>query len=254
MLRTWVSTVRSVSTARGDPALVRPSAISASTSRSRGESASSGWRRGRASRRPTTSGSSAEPPPATRRSGVEEVVDVEHPVLQQVAEAALRDRSSEWRVSTCWERSSTADARVSRRSARRRGRRRPRRRAASGCRRREVRALRARRRPPAASASAAGATTSCPASREAAAPAPRGTAPSPRRSRSARQLHLQARCPRRAGSRAPFAAVGGDPVGQPGSPRPVAARRRRAPSSSTPRRRGRRAARRDARRACRRRA
>jgi hypothetical protein len=65
-----LSTVRSVSQSRrAMPRLVRPSAMSASTSRSRGVS-SANWSVERSGLRSseTTSGSSAEPPSATRRS------------------------------------------------------------------------------------------------------------------------------------------------------------------------------------------
>jgi len=68
MLATCVSTVRSVSQSRrAMPRLVRPSATSASTSRSRGVRAAR-WSVARSglSSSETTSGSSAEPPFATR--------------------------------------------------------------------------------------------------------------------------------------------------------------------------------------------
>ena len=68
-------------------AFERPSAISASTSFSRGVSAAS-----RSCRRPTkcatTSGSSAVPPLATRRTASTNASDVHHAVLEQVADAA----------------------------------------------------------------------------------------------------------------------------------------------------------------------
>ena len=85
-----VSTVFSVSHRRlAMPALVRPSAISESTSRSRGVSSSSALRRvGAATSVATTCGSSAEPPGGDPPRRVEEVVNVEHAVLEQIAEAA----------------------------------------------------------------------------------------------------------------------------------------------------------------------
>ena len=69
MLAMCFSTALSVSTsASAMPAFERPSAISASTSRSRGVSASTGLARRRPSSCATTSGSSAVPPAATRRT------------------------------------------------------------------------------------------------------------------------------------------------------------------------------------------
>ena len=70
MLVTCFSTARSVTTMCSAIALFeRPSAISSSTSRSRGVSSSSGSsRRARPTSWETTSGSSAEPPSATRRT------------------------------------------------------------------------------------------------------------------------------------------------------------------------------------------
>ena len=75
------------------PVLVRPSAISSSTSRSRSESSASGLAvaAGETSRA-TTCGSSADPPRGDPLGGREELADVEHAVLQQVAEAAERDQ------------------------------------------------------------------------------------------------------------------------------------------------------------------
>ena len=70
MVRTCVSTVFSVThRRRAMPAFVRPSAISASTSCSRGESSSSAltWR-GTPTSVATTCGSSAVPPSQTRRA------------------------------------------------------------------------------------------------------------------------------------------------------------------------------------------
>ena len=89
MLVTCFSTARSVTTSASAIAwFERPSAISASTSRSRGVSASSGSsRRRRPSSCATTSGSSAEPPSPTRRTRVDEALDVGDAVLQQVADA-----------------------------------------------------------------------------------------------------------------------------------------------------------------------
>ncbi len=94
MLPTCVSTVRSVShSRRAMPTLVRPSAISASTSRSRGVSRASGSSLAtRAEQRRDhlgVEGGAARGDPAQR---VEEVVDVEDPVLEQVAEAAPGDQ------------------------------------------------------------------------------------------------------------------------------------------------------------------
>ncbi len=68
MLVTCFSTARSVTTSCAEIALLeRPSAISSSTSRSRGVMSTSGSsRRARPSSWATTSGSSADPPPATR--------------------------------------------------------------------------------------------------------------------------------------------------------------------------------------------
>ena len=70
-------------------ALERPSAISASTSRSRAVSRSSGssWRPGQIVA--TTSGSSTVPPAATRRTASTNSRDVGDPVLEQVADRAL---------------------------------------------------------------------------------------------------------------------------------------------------------------------
>ena len=94
MLATCVSTVRSVSQSRrAMPGLVRPSATSASTSRSRGVSAAS-WSVARSglSSSETTSGSSAEPPLRDAEQRVEELVDVEDAVLEQIAEAPGADQ------------------------------------------------------------------------------------------------------------------------------------------------------------------
>ena len=90
MLLTCFSTALSLTTrARAIAGLLRPSAISASTSRSRGVSRSSGSRRReRASSCATTSGSSAVPPAPTRRTRLDELADVGDAVLQQVADAA----------------------------------------------------------------------------------------------------------------------------------------------------------------------
>jgi hypothetical protein len=68
------------------PALVRPSAITAKTSCSRGVKAPSGSPRRAPTSRATTSGSSAEPPRSDPSQGVEEVIDVKHAVLEQVPE------------------------------------------------------------------------------------------------------------------------------------------------------------------------
>ena len=94
IVRTCASTVFSVShSRRAMPPFVRPSAISESTSRSRGESSSSALTGlGAPISVATTCGSSAEPPSDDAPRGVEEVVDVEHAVLEQVAEAAAGGR------------------------------------------------------------------------------------------------------------------------------------------------------------------
>ena len=89
MLVTCFSTLRSVISSRSAIAwLERPSAISSSTSRSRGVSASSGpssrARRRAAARRPA--GRAPSRPAATRRERVDEVVEVGDAVLEQVAE------------------------------------------------------------------------------------------------------------------------------------------------------------------------
>ena len=71
------------------PAFVRPSAISESTSRSRGESSSSALHRARrADQRRDDLRVERRAAVGDAARGVEEVVDVEHPVLEQVAEAA----------------------------------------------------------------------------------------------------------------------------------------------------------------------
>ena len=90
MLRTCFSTAPSVTTrARAMAVLERPSAIRASTSRSRGVSSRSGSsRRRRTSSWPTTSGSSTVPPAATRASASRNSSIVGHPVLEQVADPA----------------------------------------------------------------------------------------------------------------------------------------------------------------------
>ena len=69
------------------PAFERPSAISASTSRSRGVSLSSGRPRVRRENScATTSGSSAVPPSATRRTASRKSATSHDPVLEQVAD------------------------------------------------------------------------------------------------------------------------------------------------------------------------
>ena len=69
MLLVCLATAFSVTkSAAAMAAFERPSAISASTSRSRGVSRSSGSSRWRAIRAATTSGSSTVPPAATRRT------------------------------------------------------------------------------------------------------------------------------------------------------------------------------------------
>ena len=70
------------------PLFERPSAISSSTSRSRGVRASSGSsRRRRPSMCATTVGSSTEPPLPTRRTASANTAEVGHAVLEQVADA-----------------------------------------------------------------------------------------------------------------------------------------------------------------------
>ena len=68
------------------PRLVRPSAITSSTSRSRGVSSSSAPRRPRIIVA-TTSGSSTDPPRATRATRGDEALDLGDAVLEQVADA-----------------------------------------------------------------------------------------------------------------------------------------------------------------------
>ena len=90
MLVTCFSTARSETTnASAIAAFERPSAISSSTSRSRGGERARAGRpsRWRPTRCETTSGSSADPPPATRCDRVDEALDVGDAVLQQVADA-----------------------------------------------------------------------------------------------------------------------------------------------------------------------
>jgi hypothetical protein len=88
MLVTCFSTVAPLTTsASAMPWLDFPSAMRVRTSRSRGVRSSSGlFLRLRPSMRATTSGSSAEPPAATRHR-IGEGPDVAHPVLQQVPDA-----------------------------------------------------------------------------------------------------------------------------------------------------------------------
>src|ERR1700761_1962391 len=102
MLETCFSTAPGVTTrASAIALLVRPSAISESTSRSRGERASIGFS-GAARRSPTssatTSRSSAVPAVGDAADGVEESGDVADPLLQQVADAALAARQQLRRV------------------------------------------------------------------------------------------------------------------------------------------------------------
>jgi hypothetical protein len=69
---------------------VRPSAISASTSRSRGVSSSSGSaRRRRSSSAATSCGSTTTPPADDARDRVRQLVDVEDAVLEQVPDPLL---------------------------------------------------------------------------------------------------------------------------------------------------------------------
>jgi hypothetical protein len=96
MLVTCFSTARGVTKSfSAIAAFERPSAISSSTSRSRGVSASSGSSpRRRPTSRETTVGSSADPPSPDAAHGVGELVDVRHAVLEQVADtlgAALEE-------------------------------------------------------------------------------------------------------------------------------------------------------------------
>ena len=109
--RTWASTVRSLRKSRLAIPRVREALGHqrehlALALGERGERAV-----GVARRRPgaaTTFGSSAEPPRATRSAAVEELADVEHAVLEQVAEAAeARRASTACVVSMCWESTST---------------------------------------------------------------------------------------------------------------------------------------------------
>ena len=107
--RTWASTVRSLRTRRlAMPVLVSPSAISSSTSRSRSDSSSSGpsppagRRRPRHDLRVERRAAAGDP-----FGGVEELADVEHAVLEQVAEAAERHELDGVAVSMCWESTST---------------------------------------------------------------------------------------------------------------------------------------------------
>ena len=86
MLWTCFSTVPSVThRRRAIPALERPSAISASTSRSRGVSSSSGSSTRRAATSSLTSAGSTTEPPLTMRSSVStKSSDVRDPALQQI--------------------------------------------------------------------------------------------------------------------------------------------------------------------------
>ena len=74
--------------ARRSRAFERPSAISASTSFSRGVSSRASRSCLRPTKCATTSGSSAVPPSADAADGLDEGVDVHHTVLEQVADAA----------------------------------------------------------------------------------------------------------------------------------------------------------------------
>src|SRR3954453_4074880 len=110
MLVTCFSTARSVTTIRSAmPVLERPSAISSSTSRSRGVSSASGSsRRWRPTSWLTTPGSTALPPSPARiprppplphpphRRG--ELVDIRHAILQQVADTLTRLRQQLHRI------------------------------------------------------------------------------------------------------------------------------------------------------------
>ena len=90
MERTWVSTVLSVSQSRfAIAAFVRPSAISASTSCSRGvNSPSASSCALRRDERGDDLRIERRAPLGHPSRGVEEVVDVEHTVLEQIPEAA----------------------------------------------------------------------------------------------------------------------------------------------------------------------
>ena len=149
MPATCFCTARAVTTRRSAIArFERPSAMSASTSRSRGVSAlervvvALG---GRAAAR-RASGRAPSRPSATRRSGVDELGEVDHAVLEQVADAPAGSREQRHRVARLdvLREDEHADVRVRARGSQRRARcprrcgsaacgcRRPRRRAACG--------------------------------------------------------------------------------------------------------------------------
>ena len=197
MLATWVSTVRSVShSRRAMPALVRPSAISASTSRSRG--GQQGERVVRAASGPSkvrdhlrVERRAAGGDPAQR---VEEVVDVEDAVLEQVAEVAAGRPARRSAGSRRAGRAARCRAR-GQRSRSSRAARAPSSVRSGGMRTSTMaRSGRARPRPP-RPASARRRRWRRPRGRRprAAGPAPRGRGRSPRRSRCAWQRRLDCR-------------------------------------------------------------
>ena len=227
IVRTCVSTVFSVShSRRAMPALVRPSAISDSTSRSRGgELVERARRLRRADQRRHDLRVERGAALADAARGVEEVVDVEHAVLQQVAEAAARgdELDDVARLDVLGEdehggaRGASGGSPPPRACPRRRSR------AACGRRRRRARA-RARRRARAASRRRRRGRRPRGRRPRAARRAPRAAARCPRRSRRARQLHGDPRARAGRALERERAALGGDAVGHPREP---AARRRR---------------------------
>ena len=129
MLAMWVSTVLTSITPAGrrSPRLDRPSAISASTSRSRSVRSSSGLparrRAEQAARRPPGRAPCRRRRRVSQRVG--EGVDVDDPVLEQVAEAAgvpSRAASARSALSTYWESSRMPSSGLGSRGARRRPR------------------------------------------------------------------------------------------------------------------------------------
>ena len=190
-------------------------------------------RRWRPISRATTSGSSAEPPAATRLQRVEEVVDVEDAVLEQVAEAARRrpvrpsagsrcaGRAARCRVPGCGSRmlpgGAGAVVGVVRRHPDVDDRE------VGPLRLDRVEQRRARRRPCA--------TMSCPASASSAASPSRNSAESsPITMRTAAPPRRRVPRARRAVQRQ-RPAGGGDPVGEPGQPGPCSRSAPPRPSS-----------------------
>jgi hypothetical protein len=85
------------------PALVRPSAISAITSRSRGPAGPEGSCTQRGPRRmATTSESRGGPAVRDPPERVEEILDVEYPVLSERSKFPPETNSTDCRRSTCW--------------------------------------------------------------------------------------------------------------------------------------------------------